>query len=87
MTNFELPYKTNIKEGMELLVTGSPFLSTFSYDQIARNGWEKTFLYKMVVVLETEDYKDGLIRVQLCGGKKTITYLHKSLLLDIGVRL
>lgn len=41
---------------------------------------------KMVVVMEPEEYKDGLVRVKLVKGGN-ITYVHKSLLLDIGVRV
>lgn len=85
-TDFKLPYETPIKEGMELLVAGSPGLPTFYQNQKARTAWEKKFLMKMVVVMEPEEYKDGLVRVKLVKGGN-ITYVHKSLLLDIGVRV
>lgn len=84
--NYSPPYETPIKEGMELLVVGSPGLPTFYENPKAKSAWEKKFLMKMVVVLEPEEYKDGLVRVKLVKGGN-ITYVHKSLLLDIGVRV
>lgn len=82
--DYRLPYETPIKEGMELLVVGSPGLPTFYENQKARTAWEKKFLMKMVVVMEPEDYKEGLVRVKLIKGGN-ITYVHKSLLLDLEI--
>lgn len=79
--DYSPPYETPIKEGMELLVVGVP-----NYPSISKAAWEKKFLMKMVVVMEPEEYKDGLVRVKLVKGGN-ITYVHKSLLLDIGVRV
>jgi hypothetical protein len=83
-TDYALPHETTIKEGMELLVIGSPGLPIFYSNNKAKVAWEKTFLGKMVKVLEPEDYKEGLVRVKLVHGGN-ITYVHKSLLLDLEV--
>lgn len=88
-TQFKPAIHPLLKERMRVLVTGVPSLKEFNNSIYAKAAWEKIFLGCIVTVCEIEEYKDGLVRIQLDDDRfgSYDTYVHKGCLLDIGVRV
>ena len=84
-TQFKPAIHKQLKERMRVLVTSVPSLKEFNGSIYAQAAWEKIFLGRIVTICDIEEYKDGLVRIQLDDDRfgSYDTYVHKDQLLVI----
>lgn len=84
-TQFKPAIYPILKERMRVLVTSVPSLASFNNSIYAQAAWEKIFLGRIVTICDIEEYKDGLVRIQLDDDRfgSYDTYVHKDQLLVI----